>query len=112
MEIDAGGELVHLGVAHAGADVAARHREALEPFLKGLGPIGQEAVERDVLDARRMPEEPRDGIDAGMRPRAQPRLGKAVEEAVHQPLVNLSVAGQEEPDGVHRSRPERRPATA
>ena len=66
------------------------------------GVMHQKAVERDVFDARGVPEEPRDGVDARMRPRAELRLGEATEEAVHQPLVDLSVASQEEADGVHR----------
>ena len=102
LEVKARGELVHLGVAHAGTDVAPRHLEALEPIPENLLPVGEKAVERDVFDARGVPEEPRDGVDARMRPRAELRVGEATEEAVHQPLVDLSVASQEEADGVHR----------
>ena len=100
LEVDAGGEILHLGVSHASADVTARHPEAPDPLVQHLGPVGQEAVEGDVLDARRVPEEPRYGVDAWVRARAQLRVREASEEAIDEPRVDFAIAGQEEVDGV------------
>ena len=61
--------------------------------VRVLSPVGE--TQRDDVTLPVLPES----------------LGEAAEEAVHQPLVDLSVAGQEEADGVHRSWPLRRPLT-
>src|SRR5712692_3393898 len=66
-QIDAQAQLVHLGIAHARADIATTHAEALEPSLvQGLGPSGEKAVDSPGLDARGMPEKPGDRVDAGI----------------------------------------------
>ena len=54
-----------------------------------------------LLDARRVPDEPRDRVDARMRPRAQLRLGELGEEPLDEAAVNVAIAAQEEPDRVH-----------
>src|SRR5437867_7630091 len=62
LEVDPRAELVHLRVAHAGPDVATRDRETLEPsVVQHLRSVGEEPVDGHILDARRMPQEPRDG---------------------------------------------------
>src|SRR6266850_4972277 len=101
-QIDAQAELVHLGIAHARADVATARAETLEPSLvQGLGPVGEKAVHSDVLDARGVPEKPRHRVDARIWGAPKLRLRELGEEAVDQAAVEIVVARQEERDGVH-----------
>src|SRR6266545_6900268 len=103
LEVDPRAELVHLRVAHAGPDVATRDRETLEPsVVQHLRSVGEEPVDGYVFDARRVPEEPRDGVYTRMGPSAQMRLGQLGEESIDEARVQVPVAAQEEGDGVHR----------
>src|SRR5712692_299730 len=102
IQIDAQAQLVHLGIAHAGADVATWHLETSEPSLvQGLGPIGEKAVHSDVLDARGVPEEPGHGVDPWLRPSAKLRLRELGKEAVDEPSMEITIAAQEESNGIH-----------
>ena len=102
LEIDARAEIVHLGVAHARADVTARDAETSEPaVVEHLRAIHDEAVHPDVLDPRHVPEQPGHGIDAGLRPAAHLALRQPPDGGIGQHTVHLLVADQEEVDRVH-----------
>src|SRR5712691_3648139 len=112
-QIDAQAQLVHLGIAHAGADIATWHLETSEPSLvQRLGAVGEKAVDSHVLDARGMPEKPGYRVDAGMRAAPKLRLRELGKEAVDQAAVEIAVARQEECDGVHVASSDDAPARA
>src|SRR6266851_5007603 len=87
-QIDAKAQLVHLGIAHAGADIATWHLETSEPSLvQRLGAVGEKAVDSHVLDARGVPDKPGYRVDAGMRAAPKLRLRELGKEAVDQAAV-------------------------
>src|SRR4029453_12657835 len=55
----------------------------------------------DVLDARSVPEKPRDRVHARPGPPANLCLGEPLREVVEHPAVKLAVAPEKEVDGVH-----------
>src|SRR5439155_18531048 len=69
--------------------------------VEHLRSIYHETVDADVLDARHVPHEPRDGVDSGMGPPAKLRLAEPLDRRVGQDLVDLRVADQHEIGRVH-----------
>src|SRR4030095_11701049 len=83
------------------AQGAPRGPQRREPRLEDLGTIGEKAIGGHVLDAGRVPEEPGDGVDAGMGTPAKLGLGHGPKQACHQAVMEIAVAREEEGDGVH-----------
>src|SRR2546427_12513852 len=89
-------------MSHARADVAPADAQLRKPtVVEHLRSIHHETVDADVLDARHVPHEPRDGVDSGMGPPAKLRLAEPLDRRVGQDLVDLRVADQHEIGRVH-----------
>src|SRR5262249_45703933 len=103
IEVDLGTELIDLGVHHPRADVAPRELHPSEPCarIEHLPPVGDKAIDAHILDARSVPEKPRDWVHARTRPPADLHLGEPLREVVEHPAVELAIAPQKEVDGVH-----------
>src|SRR5262245_42296794 len=109
-DVGARRQLAHLAVGHAGPDDTPRHVHAARPLgVENLIRAGDDQVDRDVLSARHVPEEPHERVQSLAGPQTHLVVAELVEDhlrreraSAHLARVNRGVLAQEEGEEIHR----------